>query len=124
MDFYHGLLVICIVQPEQRIHLTTASDLVYIAIAGSRVYCFEYNNMAASRPHAASGLFAAVTARAVSSLYNLLVWSSVCVCVCMTENRERERFANMCAVNNIVIGGRIFPHKRYRLAAISTKEVI
>ena len=72
MDFYHGLLVICIVQPEQRIHLTTANDIVYIAIAGSRVYCFEYDNMAASRPHAASGLFAAVAARTISSLYNLL----------------------------------------------------
>ena len=49
MDSYHGLLVICIVQPEQRIHLTTANDIVSQQQA-VRSIVFQYNNMAASRP--------------------------------------------------------------------------
>ena len=51
--------------------LTTGNDIVS-HIAGSRVECFEYDNMAASPPHAASGIFAAVAARGASGLYNLL----------------------------------------------------
>ena len=51
--------------------LTTGNDIVS-HIAGSRVECFEYDNMAASPPHAASVLFAAVAARGASGLYNLL----------------------------------------------------
>ncbi|VDP33127.1 unnamed protein product [Schistosoma margrebowiei] len=32
------------------------------------------------------------------------------------RNEDGERFANLCALNKLVIGGKIFPHKRIHKA--------
>ena len=69
--------------------LTTGNDIVS-HIAGSRVECFEYDNMAASPPHAASVLFAAVVARGASGLYNLLVYYAA-----PTNLTKRRRHPNI-----------------------------
>ena len=39
-------------------------------------------------------------------------------------NEKGERFADACALNNMVIGGSVFPHKRIRKATWVSPDLI